>query len=312
MAEQRITWSLWFVDLIRFLLDRDLRLATVTPVSVFEWIDWQDVRREPRRGGDDKGPRGTAASTINRRVAAVRALFEYLVMTGMRADNPVPSPRRGQGLRPQARGLLGHLGPRRPRAGWCANRGCCPNPSTPTRWSSSWGRWAPIGIGDGVGDAVRGSAQRRGAIPAAGGGGFRSTSGAGARQGRKERVVPVDAVFFTELSAYLRPERPPGRATAECFVVLRGPTHGAPVTEAGLRSLFRRHRDLSGATRVRPHRLHHTYGTELTSAGIDLAVLRELMGHVSLETIAGRVHQSADQLAAEYGAARASLAGARR
>ena len=61
--------------------------------------------------------RTAAASTVNRRVAAVRAFFEYLVMTGARADNPVPSPRRGQGLRPAARGLLGHLGPGRPRAG---------------------------------------------------------------------------------------------------------------------------------------------------------------------------------------------------
>nr|WP_234904146.1 site-specific integrase [Mycolicibacterium frederiksbergense] len=125
-------------------------------------------------------------------------------------------------------------------------------------------------------------------------------------------VLPVDAAFFTELSAYLRLERPPGLATEECFVVLRGPSAGAPVSEAGLRSLFRRHRDHSGATRVRPHRLRHTYGTELASAGIDLMVLRELMGHVSPETTAGYVHLSVEQLAAEYGAARASLAGTRR
>lgn len=63
------------MDLIRFLLDRDLRLATVTPVSVFEWIDWQDVRREPRPGAARRIGSGAAASTINRRVAAVRALF---------------------------------------------------------------------------------------------------------------------------------------------------------------------------------------------------------------------------------------------
>ncbi|MDH6291750.1 site-specific recombinase XerD [Rhodococcus opacus] len=127
-----------------------------------------------------------------------------------------------------------------------------------------------------------------------------------------DAAEPVDAVFFTELSAYLRLERPPGLVTPECFVVLRGPTVGTPVTEAGLRSLFRRHRDLSGAGRVRPHRLRHTYGTELASAGIDLMVLRELMGHASPETTAEYVHLSIEQLAAEYGAARASLAGARR
>ena len=42
----------------------------------------------------------------------------------------------------------------------------------------------------------------------------------------------------------------------------------------------------SGALRVRPHRLKHTYGTEPASAGIDLLALRELMGHANPETTA--------------------------
>jgi len=51
-------------------------------------------------------------------------------------------------------------------------------------------------------------------------------------KGGKERVVPVDAAFFAELAAYLREERPASCRTAECFVVLRGPTAGQPLTEA--------------------------------------------------------------------------------
>ncbi|MGH3452380.1 MAG: tyrosine-type recombinase/integrase [Haloechinothrix sp.] len=54
-------------------------------------------------------------------------------------------------------------------------------------------------------------------------------------KGGQERVVPIDRVFFAELAAYLRTERPEGLSTAECFVVLRGPTTGQPLTEAGLR-----------------------------------------------------------------------------
>ena len=63
----------------------------------------------------------------------------------------------------------------------------------------------------------------------------------------------------------------------------------------------------AGAVRVRPHRLRHTYGTELASAGIDLLVLRDLMGHASPETTAGYVHLSNEHLAAEYAAARAVI-----
>ncbi|HEY3259024.1 MAG TPA: tyrosine-type recombinase/integrase, partial [Pseudonocardiaceae bacterium] len=91
---------------------------------------------------------------------------------------------------------------------------------------------------------------------------------------------------------------------AECFVVLRGPTAGQPLTEAGMRRIFRTHRARSGAGRVRPHRLRHTYGTELAAAGIDLLVLRDLMGHASPETTGRYVHLSAETLAAEYTAAR--------
>jgi integrase/recombinase XerC len=82
------------------------------------------------------------------------------------------------------------------------------------------------------------------------------------RKGGRERVVPVDDLFFAELAAYLARERPPGLATSECFVVLHGPAAGGPLTEAGMRSMFRYHRQRSGALRVRPHRLRHTYATE--------------------------------------------------
>jgi integrase/recombinase XerC len=126
-------------------------------------------------------------------------------------------------------------------------------------------------------------------------------------KGGKERVVPVERSFFTELAIYLRTERPAGCTTGECFVVLRGPTAGGPLSEAGLRRIFRTHRARAGTPRVRPHRLRHTYGTELAAAGIDLLVLRELMGHASPETTAGYVHLSVATLAIEYQAARARM-----
>jgi len=300
------------VNLARFLAERNVALAVVDAPLVFDWIDWQGVRRS---GGRGDRSRSAAASTVNRRVAAVRALFEYLVMTGRRADNPVPSPRRGQGLRRSERGLLGHLGPGRARTGGRLVR-------QPHLLPES----LPANDIDAF-VATLGTHRDRAMVLAMLLGGLRSAEVRGVLladvdmgrrrlrvigKGGKERHVPVDAAFFTEVAAYLRWERPPGLATPQCFVVLRGPTIGAPISEAGLRSLFRRHRELSGATRVRPHRLRHTYGTELASAGIDLLAWRALMGHVSSETTARYVHLSIEQLAAEYGAARATLAGASR
>ena len=57
---------------------------------------------------------------------------------------------------------------------------------------------------------------------------------------------------------------------------------------------------------MRPHRLRHTYGTQLAAAGIDLLVLRDLMGHASPETTAAYVHLAPEALAAEYARARAA------
>ena len=74
-----------------------------------------------------------------------------------------------------------------------------------------------------------------------------------------------------------------------------------------MRRIFRTHRARSGATRVRPHRLRHTFATELATAGIDVLTLRELMGHASPETTAAYVHLSAETLAAEYARAREAI-----
>lgn len=305
------------VNFARFLIGEGLAVVEVTPMDVFAWVEWQRARRHGSPAGQVVALRAPTAapSTVNRRVAAVRAFFEYLVMAGTLASNPVPSPRRGQGLRPGARGLLGHLGPGRPRTGGRLVRQPRLLPESLAAQDVSafvsslrTHRDRAMALAMLLG-GLR-SAEVRGLLLADVDTGRRRLRVVG--KGGKERIVPVDRAFFTEVTAYLRLERPQGMATPQCFVVLRGPTTGSAVSEAGLRSLFRRHRDLSGATRVRPHRLRHTYGTELASAGIDLLVLRELMGHSSPETTALYVHLSIEALAAEYGAARATLAGSTR
>jgi integrase/recombinase XerC len=299
------------VNLARFLEERDIGVIGVVPTDVFDWIDWQSARRP----GPDKvvaitARRSSAPASVNRRAAAIRAFFEHQVLAGAREDNPVPAPRRGQGLRPKARGVLGHLGPSRARQGGRLVRQQRRLPES----------LEPADVSAFLADL--GTHRDRAIVLLMVFGGLRAAEvrslrladvDQGRRQvrvvgkGGRERTVPVDRAFFAELAAYLRAERPPGLRTPECFVVLRGPTTGKAMTEAGMRSVFRYHRATSGSTRVRPHRLRHTYGTELAAAGIDLLVLRELMGHASPETTAGYVHLSNEHVAAEYAAARAVI-----
>ncbi len=299
------------VNFARFLEERGIALAAVcrrTSLTGSTGSRCADPNRD--KVVAITAGRGSAPASVNRRVAAVRAFFEHQVLAGAREDNPVPSPRRGQGLRPKARGLLGHLGPGRPRQGGRLVR-------QERRCQS---RLEPGDVSAFLADL--GTHRDRAIVLFMVFGGLRAAEvrslrladiDQGRRQvrvvgkGGRERTVPVDRAFFTELAAYLRVERPTGLETHECFVVLHGPTSGQALTEAGMRSVFRYHRTTSGATRVRPHRLRHTYGSELAAAGIDLLVLRDLMGHASPETTAGYVHLSNEHVAAEYAAARAVM-----
>ena len=287
-----------------FLTDRTLGLAEVEPSDLFDYLDWQQARRPSTGTVTARRRKGPAPATLNRRIAAVRGLFEYQVMRGDRVDNPVPASRRSSGFR--GRGMLGHVAVRDRSGGRLVRE--------PSRLPESID---PADVAAFLADLN--TYRDRAMVLVMVLGGLRAAEVRSLRladvdmglrrvrvvgKGNKERIVPVDDVFFTECAGYLRSERPPRCATPECFVVLRGPTRGGAMTEAGTRKIFRTHRESSGATRVRPHRLRHTYGTELASAGVDLLVLRELMGHSSPETTARYVHLSSDKLAAEFAAAR--------
>lgn len=299
------------LNFLRFCAERGLHLVEVVPTDIFDYLDW--MSRPRSTAGRAVVPigahRGAAPATANRRIAALRGLFEFAVLAGARTDSPVPTARRATGLRPKRRGLLGHIATGKPRTGGRLVR-------EPRRLPESLEAEEVASFMADL-DTHRDRAMALAMVL----GGLRAGEVRGLRlanvdvgtrrvrvvgKGNKERVVPVERAFFSELTAYLRHERPQGCGTPECFVVLRGPTRGAPLTEAGMRRIFRTHRARSGATRVRPHRLRHTYGTELAAAGIDLLVLRELMGHTSPETTAGYVHLSPETLAAEYARARQS------
>jgi site-specific recombinase XerD len=102
-------------------------------------------------------------------------------------------------------------------------------------------------------------------------------------KGNKTRFLPLAPEAAQLLDHYLRLERPSNPSPA-LFVSLKGPARGARMTPAGLRSLFRHHRQTSGVKIANPHRFRHTFASDMVRAGVSLPALMQLMGHANIQT----------------------------
>ena len=102
-------------------------------------------------------------------------------------------------------------------------------------------------------------------------------------KGNKKRVLPLPPEIIEVLDKYLRLERPLTNSSS-LFVSLKGRQRGRAMTPAGLRSLFRHHRNCSRVPHANPHRLRHTFGAEMVRGGISVPALQHLMGHSQIHT----------------------------
>jgi integrase len=81
-------------------------------------------------------------------------------------------------------------------------------------------------------------------------------------KGSKLRYLPLAPETTQLIDHYLRLERP-NPCSAALFVVLKGPARGTRMTPAGLRSLFRYHRQTTGIQLANPHRFRHTFASDI-------------------------------------------------
>ncbi len=297
----------------RWLLSSGLELAAVTTDVLLRYLTHCREVALPHRPGDnvfsirDGRNTGYQPTTINRRLAAVSGLFGYRGMRQPELANPVP---RGRAARVAAKGersgLLGHLAkpaarsrlrvrePRRlPRGLDPAEAKALLGSFRTTRDRAMAGLMLLSGLrsGEVLSLRVKDVDIPRGWVRVAG-------------KGDKERRVPMDPEVAGLVQAYLLAERPDTEA-AELFVVAKGAHRGQPLTSAGLRTIFRYHRERARVPAGHPHALRHTFGTALAEAGVDLAVLQALMGHDHVDSSVAYIHLAPVHLRAAYDAARA-------
>ena len=123
-------------------------------------------------------------------------------------------------------------------------------------------------------------------------------------KGSKLRFLPLAPETTQLIDHYLRLERP-DPCSAALFVVLKGPARGQRMTPAGLRSLFRHHRQTTGIQLANPHRFRHTFASDMVRAGISLPALMQLMGHADIQTTLHYVQVSPQDVYLQYARAAA-------
>src|SRR5919201_1263099 len=264
----------------------------VTSSDVLAFITAQRAaRRGPRVVRLEDGEPGLSARTIKRRLASISGLYEYLVLRGAVAANPVP---RGLAVR---------------RPGQRVIRGV-PLIRTP--------RTLPRILETGDADVLLGAlrTQRDQAMVLAMLlGGLRRCEVLGLHlqdlqpgerrvfisngKGGHQRLIPISARFFTSVAAYLSSERP--EATSDrVFVVLKGRRRGQPLSPAGLDEILESARQRAGLAQATCHQLRHTCLTRLREAGMALEAVQAQAGHTSIESTRIYLHLADDWLASQY------------
>ena len=113
-------------------------------------------------------------------------------------------------------------------------------------------------------------------------------------KGRKERIVPFGAKAARALEAYLVIR---GTRNGPLFVGARG----RALAVRSIYELVRRRARASGITRrVSPHTLRHTFATHLLDRGADLRLIQDLLGHSRLSTTQRYTHVGSAQLMKVY------------
>jgi integrase/recombinase XerD len=217
---------------------------------------------------------GLAATTIARRVAALRSFFRHQVLLGARPDNPASElelPRR-------RRALPKTLSPGEVERLIDAAAGTTPR-SLRDRALVELLYGAGLRVSEAVG-LERAAVDLEGRLV--------RTIG----KGSKERVVPIGREAVEALRRYLARGRPylAKRHRPEVFLNAQG---GA-LTRAGAFLILRR---LAGAAglepeRVHPHLLRHSFATHLLEGGADLRSVQEMLGHADLATTELYTHVS--------------------
>ncbi|MEB3237315.1 MAG: tyrosine recombinase [Candidatus Sericytochromatia bacterium] len=284
--------------LLHLEVERNLSPHTVAAYGrdLAQFLDWlgsdpllADLKRL-RAWTQQLGRDGLAPRSRERKIAAIRAYYRYLVRLRVLESDPT------QGLRPPKR-------PQRlPRfldAAQTAALLAAPDPGTPqgirdralmAMLDASGVRVSElIALTLGAVRTLAPDADGLVELPVFG-------------KGRKERRVLVDPAAWQALGRYLETARPvlAARALEASEALFLGPS-GQALTVRSVQRLVAAHARRAGLLlHVTPHMLRHGFATHLLERGVDLRSVQELLGHQTLSTTQIYTHVTQDRLREVY------------
>ncbi len=226
--------------------------------------------------------RNYAATTIARKVAAMRSYFEFMMNEGNIEDNPaqnIASPKVGRALpRPisisQVRRLL----------------------DEPAKQSKSEAKRDTAILqllyasGMRVSELVSLNLNDVDLV-----GGFVRCFG----KGYKERIIPIAPRAAQAVDDYLKKLRPHLiHSPDEPALFLNA--RGERLTRQGLWQILKEYAKSVGLEGITPHTLRHSFATHMLSGGADLRSVQELLGHANISTTQVYTHLTTDHIRQTY------------
>jgi len=117
-------------------------------------------------------------------------------------------------------------------------------------------------------------------------------------KGGKERVAPIPDGVHTLLSDYLDQRMGHADINQQALFLNRS---GGRLSVRGIQRMLKKRALATGAdVSVTPHRLRHSFATDLLVGGVDLRAIQELLGHASLSTTERYTHLDINKLTGIY------------
>ena len=121
-------------------------------------------------------------------------------------------------------------------------------------------------------------------------------------KGSKDRIVPVHDTAISTIQNYILNARPKLAINSKIenhYIFLN--YRGNKISNRGVNLILDKELEHQASTlKISPHSFRHSFATHLINNGVDLRVVQELLGHVSLSTTQIYTKVSREKLKSEY------------